>query len=55
MISNKRKIVFNKFWPQNLQKSTNGMRKWFSLSCKRFFDEMIRKSEVEIQIEGDEG
>lgn len=40
----KRKIVFNKFWPEQFQKSTNGMRKWFSGSCKNFFSQMAKKS-----------
>jgi len=36
------------------QKSTNGMRKWFSGSCKQFFSVMAQKSESELPIEGDE-
>jgi hypothetical protein len=40
----KRRYIFNKFWPDNLFKATNAMRKWFSNGCKPFFDQMIKKS-----------
>ena len=33
----KRRSIFNKFWPVNFQKSTNGIRKWISSGCKPFF------------------
>jgi hypothetical protein len=43
-IMGKRRYIFNKFWPDNLFKATNAMRKWFSNGCKPFFDQMIKKS-----------
>ncbi len=45
-IMTKRRIIFNKFWPDNFFKSTNAMRKWFASGSKPFFDQMIKKSEV---------
>lgn len=42
----KRRTIFDKFWPEMFQKSTNGMRKWFSMSCKEFFAQMAKKSQV---------
>lgn len=50
----KRRTIFDKYWPEMFQKSTNGMRKWFSMSCKQFFAQMAQKSQVELPIEGDE-
>lgn len=45
-IKEKRKLLFSKYWPQNFQKSSVAMRKWFSSNCKKFFDQMDAKKDL---------
>lgn len=45
-IMKKRKTLFDKYWPQNFQKSSIAMRQWFSSNCKKFFDQMTAKKDI---------
>ena len=46
--------MFDKYWPQNFQKSTVAMRKWFSSNCSDFFKAMRDKNDTEIHINEDD-